>query len=87
MGRDLIVDAEITQLSPPNVWAFKASSGPMKFEETDKFESKDDGTLLVRSFNAEIGGFFKIAEGLAVKQLQKQIEADSNTLKALLEAK
>ncbi len=87
LGRELTTDIEITQWTPPSVWGLKASNGPLKFEVTIKFESKDGGTLLVQNFQGEVGGFFKIAEGLAIKQLQKQIETDGNTLKMLLEAK
>lgn len=32
------------------------------------------------SGQAEIGGFFKLAEGLAGKQLEKQMEADAAAL-------
>ena len=87
LGREFVIDTEITQWNPPNVWGQKASSGPLKFENTNKFESKDGGTLLIQNFQGEVGGFFKLAEGLAIKQLQKQIETDSHTLKMLLEAK
>ena len=59
----------------------------MKFEGVSKFESKDGGTLVIQNFEGEVGGFFSIAEGLAIKQLQKQIETDGNALKKLLEAK
>jgi carbon monoxide dehydrogenase subunit G len=87
LGRELVVDVEITQWNPPNVWSQKGESGPLKFENTNKFESKDGGTLLIQSFEGEVGGFFKLAEGLAIKQMQKQIETDGNALKMLLEAK
>ena len=87
LGREFAVDSEITEWNPPNVWGQKSSNGPLKFENTNKFESKDGGTLLIQSFEGEVGGFFKVAEGLAIKQMQKQIETDGNTLKMLLEAK
>jgi ligand-binding SRPBCC domain-containing protein len=87
LGRKIVADGEITQWNPPNVWGYKATNGPAKLEETNKFESKDGGTLLIQSFQVEVGGFFKMAEGLAVKQMQKQLETHANTLKMLLEAK
>ena len=86
LGRDMEIDSEITQWDPPNLWGLKVSSGPLKVESMNKFESKDGGTLLIQDFQGEIGGFFKIAEGLAVKQVQKQVENDGNSLKMLLEA-
>ncbi len=87
MGREMKMDLEITQWDPPNVWGIKGQSGPMKFEAISKFKSKDGGTQVTQTFEGEVGGLFSIAEGLAIKQLQKQVETDGNTLKKLLEAK
>ncbi len=87
LGREVVSDAEITQFAPPNVWGQKSKSGPLKLENTNKYESKDGGTLLIQSFQAEVGGFFKIAENLAIKQMQKQVASDGQSLKKLLEAR
>jgi len=87
MGREMKMNAEITQWDSPNVWGIKGGSGPMKFEGVSKFESKDGGTLVIQNFEGEVGGLFNIAEGLAIKQLQKQVETDGKTLKELLEAR
>ena len=65
----------------------KASSGPMRFENKNQFEPKDGGTLLTQDFSGEVGGFFKMAENLAIKQLKKQVEADGKALRTLLEPK
>ena len=86
MGRELVIDAEITQWDPPNLWGVKGSTGPLKYDVKNQLESKDGGTLLIQDFQGEVGGFFKLAEGLAIKRLQKQVESDGNTLKMLLEA-
>jgi uncharacterized protein YndB with AHSA1/START domain len=86
LGREMVMDAEITQWNPPNLYGAKAKSGPLKVEATNKLEAKDGGTLLVQSYQGEAGGFFKLAEGLAVKQVQKQAETDGHALKLLLEA-
>lgn len=87
LGRKLEMDAEIIEWAPPNLWGIKVNSGPMKIESMNKFESKDGGTLMIQDFQGEVGGFFKMAEGLAIKQAQKQVETDGNALKMLLEAK
>ncbi|MGB7875775.1 MAG: hypothetical protein WBL25_15450 [Anaerolineales bacterium] len=42
--------------------------------------------MISLSANAEVGGFFKMAEGLVSKQAEKQIESDWAALKKLLEA-
>src|SRR5512136_359987 len=87
MGRKIEMDSEVSQWNPPSVWAVKSKNGAVKFEGTNKFEAKDGGTLVIQSVQVETGGFFKLAEGLAVKQIKKQLEEDGQTLKKLLEAK
>ena len=86
LGRDMEMETEITEWDPPNLWGLKGNSGPMKFTNSNKFEPKDGGTLLVQNFQGEVGGFFKVAEGMAIKQLQKMVETDGQALKTLLEA-
>ena len=86
LGREIDMEVEITQWEPPYLWGQRGNSGPIKFDNSNKFEARDGGTLLVQTFEGEIGGFFKMAEGMAIKQLQKQVEADGKTLKGLLEA-
>jgi hypothetical protein len=41
---------------------------------------------VIQDFEGELGGFFKLAEGLAIKQVKKQVETDGHALKMLLEA-
>ena len=85
IGREMTVDAEITHWDPPNTWGLKASAGPMRFEGVMTFQPQQGGTLVVQNFTGEVGGLFNMAEGLAVKQLQKQVETDGQKLKMLLE--
>lgn len=73
-------------MDPAQCVGLKGSSGSMKFVNTNKLDAKDGGTLLTQIYQGEVGGFFKMAEGLAVKQMQKQVELDCQTLKKLLEA-
>ncbi len=87
LGLKRAIDGELTQWEPPTSWSMKASSGPMSFGVTNRFEPQDGGTLLTQVFSGEIGGFFKMAEGLVAKQLRKQVESNAKALKALLEAK
>ena len=87
LGRSRVIDAEISQWDPPTTWGIKASTGPMAFDVTTNFESKDGGTLVVQDFNGEISGFLRLFEGLAARQLKKQVQADAKTLKTVLEAR
>lgn len=77
---------EISDWQPPTQNTFKTISGPIPFELTVKVEAQDGGTLLTQKGQVEFGGFFSLAEGLVGNQLKKQMEADLNALKVLLES-
>ncbi|UCC86571.1 MAG: SRPBCC family protein [Anaerolineales bacterium] len=86
LGRQMESTSEIIAWDRPHLWGQKSVGGPMPYEMTVKFEVKEQGTQLTVSGNVEPGGFFKIAEGLVRKQLEKQFETDLNGLKRVLEA-
>jgi uncharacterized membrane protein len=86
LGRKNETEIQMTSYKPPHQSSVKAVSGPIPFENTHKFQKQDGGTLLTFIGQAEIGGFFKMAEGLVGKQMEKQMDADGAALKRLLEA-
>jgi hypothetical protein len=86
LGREMESTSEITAWDRPNLWGQKAVGGPVPYEMTVKFEAKEQGTQLTFNANVEPSGFFKIAEGLVRKQLEKQFDTDLNGLKRVLEA-
>lgn len=86
MGRNLESDSEVTVWDPPNEFGWKSVGGPVPFELSLKLTPEGEGTRLSFSGQAEIGGFFKLAEGLAGKQMEKQIDGDFNNLKKVLES-
>lgn len=85
LGREIESTSEITAWDPPRSYGQKAMDGPVPFEMTVRLEPKTGGTQVTLDGQAEVGGFFKIAEGLAGRQLQKQIESDLAGLKRALE--
>lgn len=86
LGREIESTIEVTVWDPPHKIALKTVGGPMPYEATQTFESKEGGTQLTFSGHAEISGFFKLAEGLVGKQMDKQINKDLNSLKGYMEA-
>ena len=86
LGRKIESTAEVTIWDPPDRMTFKSVSGPFAFEIAFELESKENGTQLTMSVTAEFRGFFKVAEGLAARQAQKQIDTDLEALKLVLEA-
>jgi hypothetical protein len=85
LSRKSETEIQLTSYDPPNGASVKAINGPVPFDNTYKFESKGNGTQMTFSGQAEIGGFFKMAEGLAAKQIEKQFDVDAAALKKLLE--
>jgi carbon monoxide dehydrogenase subunit G len=85
LGREMETTSEVTVWDPPNEYGWKSVGGQMPFEATQKFESKEGGTQLTFSGQAEVGGFFKLAEGLVGKQLEKMMDKDMNGLKVYIE--
>ncbi len=86
LGREIELTNEITAWDPPNEFGQKSTSGPVPWWSTWILEPKENGTQFTVNGQFEIGGFFKIAEGLVGRQIEKQGDADFKTLKQLLEA-
>jgi carbon monoxide dehydrogenase subunit G len=86
LARKIEAEIQIMEWEPPKKVSLKSISGPIPLEITNKVETQENGTLLTTMGRAEFGGFFKLAEGLAGKQLEKQIETDLNSLKLLMES-
>ena len=87
LGRKIESTAEVTMWDPPNTMGVKSTGGPMDFHGSYGFESTSEGgTEVTVDFEIEFGGFFKLAEGLVGKQLEKQLDTDFDALKLLLES-
>ncbi len=85
MGREIDSALEITSWDPPAQTSFKTVTGPVPFELTATLAEEGAGTNLTMRGTAEFGGFFKLAEGLVGKQMDKQMGSDLKSLKEVLE--
>ena len=86
LGRKIETELQITAWEPPDSMGFKSLNGPYPVEVMNTLAPQDEGTLLTSVSQGEFGGFFKLAEGLVVKQLQKQLDTNNETLKLLMES-
>ncbi len=87
LGRRLeSAESEFTEYELNRKLAFKSKSGPIQFEVWMTFEHVEGGTRINTKFEAEIGGFFKLAEPLVVSMGKRQLEGDFANLKDLMEA-
>ena len=85
MGRRLESVAEVTAYEPNAKIAFKSTSGPVQYEASYTFEPVDAGTKVTIVGEADTGGFFKLAEGLVVRQFEKEMQTALAALKDILE--
>ena len=86
MGRKMEFNYEVTQWDPPNTLGLKSIEESPLFRSVWEFASDGEGgTELTNDTEGEIPGFLKLAEGLVARQFQKQLEADFNALKLLLD--
>lgn len=85
VGQKMDTSGQVTTWDPPNRYGWKSTGGPFPISGGVKFKSNDNSTTVTQYADAEPGGFFKIAEGLLVKQIENQFAQSLQSLKALLE--
>jgi uncharacterized protein YndB with AHSA1/START domain len=73
---------------PERRYTDRATGGPVPDQDwTYTFEEVPEGTQLMRAVEGEPGGFFKLADPLIERAIQRQVRADLETLMDLLEAR
>ena len=85
-GRHVESTVEITVYEPNRKTVWKTTEGPVPAEATLTYEAVEDGTRLNYAIEAETEGFFKLADPLFGRMIQRQIDTDFSNLKDLLEA-
>ena len=86
MGREMGAEVEYTAWDRPHGYAIKGTAGPFSFAGETKFEAQANGTLVTFAGQIEGSGIIKLAEGLLIKQVEKQDRGNYDTLKRVLEA-
>ena len=86
LGRKIKIAVEITAWDPPTSWSYRSLSGPIQMEAMTTCEAEGNGTRVTETSQAQLSGFFKLAEGLLGKQLQKDRDKVLAALRVLLEA-
>jgi len=86
LGRRIETAYEVTEMEPPRRQCVKIVSGPIPGSGCYLFEPAEGGTRFTQTFDAEVGGFFRLAEPLVARAIRRQTEADMATLKDVLEA-
>ncbi len=86
VGQKMETKGEVTAFDPPRAYAWKSTAGPFPVSGGLTCEAVAGGTRVTQTVDAEPGGFFKLAEGLLMKQVQGQWDESLKKLKQTLEA-
>jgi uncharacterized membrane protein len=87
LGRRIEADQEVTELEP-NRRAVIKTGAPLSVTDTWTFESLGaNQTRLTYATVGETKGFFKLADPIVARIVKKQMTAQMETLKELLEAR
>lgn len=84
-GQKMEMKSEVTAWEPPTHYAYKSVDSSISVQGSFNFRAQDGGTLATMTGEGELGGFFKIAEGMMKSQMDKQMGDTMNALKKALE--
>lgn len=87
LGRKMESTMEVLEYEPPRRFTIKASSGPVPFQVTSDLSEEDGGTLVRSVVEGEPGGFFRLAEPLVVRAVERELRNNLATLKDVLESR
>jgi carbon monoxide dehydrogenase subunit G len=86
MGKEMSNEMTVTVYEAPKRYGAKTTSGPVQFQFEASLAEMGGGTQVSMHMTGEAGGFFKLAEGMVQKELEKSLAQDLGKLKAILEA-
>jgi hypothetical protein len=85
LGRRLEFAFDVTEYEPNRKFGFKTTSGPIPIEGAYTYETVADGSKITMFLEGEPGGFFKLAEPIVARTVQRQWETNFANLKDVLE--
>ncbi len=86
MGRQISTTGEIITCDPNERFMYRSTSGPFQIAGGYTFEIMGDSTMVTQRIVADIEGFFRLAESIVVRSVQRNIQNNLMTLKETLEA-
>jgi uncharacterized protein YndB with AHSA1/START domain len=86
LGRRLDSSSEVTEYEPPRKIVYKTRSGPIPMHVRYTFEPASGGTQVTEVIDGEPGGFFRLADPVLKRLVERQVESSLKNLKDLLEA-
>ena len=85
-GRRVETEFELTEYEPAKKIAFKSIRGSFPLSGAYSFARSGEGTAVSFDLQGEPGGFFKLAEPLVARMLQRQWDTNVANLKDAMES-
>ena len=86
LGRRVLSSFEVIALEPEHMITITSTSGAFPISVTRITEPLNGGTQVTAIVQGDAGGFFKLAEPLLARLVQRSVSKDYANLKRLLEA-
>ena len=87
LGRRLDVTMEVLEYDAPQRFALRSRSGPVPLEVTNSLREEGEGTRIDTVIEGEPGGFFRLAETLVARAVERELRSNLETLKDVLESR
>ena len=87
LGRRIESTMEVAEHEPPRRFVIRVGSGPVPFTASNSLSEANGGTRIDATVEGEPGGFFRLAEPLVVRALEREMKNNLATLKDVLEAR
>ena len=87
LGRRMESTVEVLEYEPPRRFTIKANSGPVPFEVASDLSEEEGGTRVRSVLQGEPGGFFRLAEPLVARAVERELRNNLATLKDVLESR
>ena len=86
LGRRMEAVFLITEFEQDQKMSFRSTSAPFPMKGQYTLEGAEEGTRVTFIVEGDLSGVFKMAETIVVQSAKRQMDADFNKLKTLLEA-
>jgi len=87
LGRKLEADNEFTVYRPNEIVTFRTTSGPIPVEASYLFATEPEGTRVTCHIEMKTEGFSRLAEPLIAASIRRDMRAEFDYLKDLLESR
>jgi len=84
MGRRLETEGIVTAYEPNQRLCFKVTKAPFLYSACQTFEAVNGGTRATYTFEAELGGMFRLLQPLTVRMARRTLAENYTRLKNLL---